>query len=134
MRADITEAIRRFERGEVTHDELPRTVIQIADQLADLVRLSGSVVAGLMSRPRISGAKGALKSVANDASSNVQTARLVLRVAEAAITLGISRSALYELIYKREIGVVRFGSRSIRIPRSEIDRLLADSTIPKLVR
>lgn len=134
MRADITEAMRRFERGEVTRDELPRMVIQIADELADLVRLSGSLVAGLISRPRISGANGALKSVANDAGSNVQTDRLALRVAEAATMLGVSRSALYELIYKREIGVVRLGGRSIRIPRSEIDRLLADSLIPLLVR
>lgn len=134
MRADITEAMRRFERGEVTRDELPRMVIQIADELADLVRLSGSLIAGLMSRPRISGANGTLKSVANDASSSVQPARLALRVAEAATMLGVSRSALYELIYKREIGVVRLGGRSIRIPRSEIDRLLADSLIPRLVR
>jgi excisionase family DNA binding protein len=134
MSADITEAMRRFERGEVTRDELPRMVIQIADELADLVRLSGSLVAGLMSRPRISGASGALKGVANDASSNVQAARIALKVVEAATMLGVSRSALYELIYKREIGVVRLGGRSIRIPRSEIDRLLADSLIPRLVR
>ena len=134
MRADITEAMRRFERGEVTRDELPRMVIQIADELADLVRLGGSLVAGLMSRPRISGANGAPKGVANDASSNVQAARIALKVVEAATMLGISRSALYELIYKREIGVVRLGGRSIRIPRSEIDRLLADSLIPRLAR
>jgi len=134
MRAEISEAMRRFERREVTREELPRMVVQIADELADLVRLSGSVVAGLLSRPRISAANGALKGVSNDASSNAQTARVALRVAEAATMLGVSRSALYELIYKREIGVVRFGRRSIRIPRSEIDRLLADSLIPRLVR
>ena len=135
MRADITEAIGRFERGEVTRDELPRMVIQIADELADLVRLSGSLVAGFISRPRISGANGTLKSVANEPSSNVQAARIALKVVEVAIQmLGVSRSALYELIYKREIGVVRLGGRSIRIPRSEIDRLLADSLIPRLVR
>ena len=134
MRAEITEAIRKFDRGEVTRDELPRIVVQIANELADLVHLSGSVVAGLLSRPRISGVNGSLRGVANDASSNTQTERLALRVAEAATTLGVSRSALYALIYKREIGVVRLGGRSIRIPRSEIDRLLADSLIPRLAR
>src|SRR5260370_462088 len=83
-RTEITEAIRRFDRGEVTRDELPRMVVQIANELADLVHLSGSVVAGLLSRPRVSGVNGSLKGVANDASRNTQTERLALRVAEAA--------------------------------------------------
>lgn len=134
MKTEICDAMRRFERGEVTRDELPKMVAQIGEELADLVRLTGSVVAGLLSRPRIADANGALKGVANDASGNVQAARLTLKVVEAATMLGVSRSALYELIYKREIGVVRLGGRSIRIPRSEIDRLLADSLIPRLVR
>ncbi len=93
MKPDICETIRKVERGEVTRHDLPRIVVQIADDRADLVRLSGSVLAGLLSRPRISGANESLKGVANDAGSNVQTARLALKVAEAAIMLGVSRSA-----------------------------------------
>jgi excisionase family DNA binding protein len=134
MRAEISEAMRRFERGEVAREELPRMVVQIADEFADLVRLSGLVVAGLLSKPRISSANGALKGLFNDASGNVQTARVAFRVAEAATMLSVSRSALYALIYKREIGIVRLGRGSIRVPKSEIYRLLADSPTSPLVR
>jgi excisionase family DNA binding protein len=63
-------------------------------------------------------------------SQRVESEQLVFRVTEAATLLGISRSGLYEMIYKREIGVVRFGNRSIRIPKSEIERFLAGSLIP----
>jgi excisionase family DNA binding protein len=134
VRNEITEAIHKFERGEVTRDDLPRMVVQIADVLADLIRLSGSVLAGLLSRRCISGANGELKGGANDAGSNAHIERVALKVTEAASMLGVSRSALYEMIYKREIGVVRFGNRSIRVPRNEIERLLIESLIPRLVR
>ena len=99
-----------------------------------MVRLSGSVVAGSLSRRRNHCANGWLKEVANDVCASAQTERVALKVADDATMLGVSRSVFYEMIYKREIGVMRFGNRSIRIPRSEIHRLLADSLIPRLVR
>jgi excisionase family DNA binding protein len=125
--------IQRFRRGEVARDDLPRIVHQIANELADLVRLSGAILASVLSQPRISIAnpEGRLY---DRMSQSVGSDRLVFRVTEAAQLLGISRSGLYEMIYKREIGVVRFGNRSIRIPKSEIERLIADSLIPPLAK
>ena len=48
--------------------------------------------------------------------------RLLLRVAEAAEVLAISRSSLYQLIATGEVRTVRLG-RAVRIPSSELRRL-----------
>jgi hypothetical protein len=44
-------------------------LVQIADDLADVVRFTGSALAGLLENPEISSAHGALNGDANDASS-----------------------------------------------------------------
>ena len=47
--------------------------------------------------------------------------------------LGVSNSAMYEMIGKRQIGVLRLGDhRSIRIPKTEIRRLLSENLVPAL--
>ncbi len=125
--------IQRFRRGEAARDDLPRIVHQIANELADLVRLSGAVLASVVGQSRIFIPKVDWR-ISDRMSQNVEPERLVFRVTEAAKLLGISRSGLYEMIHKREIGVVRFGNRSIRIPKSEIERLIADSLIPPLAK
>ena len=48
--------------------------------------------------------------------------RLLLRVAEAAEMLAISRSSLYQLMSAGEVRTVRLG-RTLRIPRRELERL-----------
>ena len=48
--------------------------------------------------------------------------RLLLRVAEAAEMLAISRSSLYQLVAAGEVRTVRLG-RVVRIPRRELERL-----------
>jgi excisionase family DNA binding protein len=48
--------------------------------------------------------------------------RLLLRVAEAAEVLAISRSSLYQLMSSGEVRTVRLG-RTVRIPRRELERL-----------
>ena len=50
--------------------------------------------------------------------------RLLLRVAEAAEVLAISRSSLYQLMSSGEVRTVRLG-RAVRIPRGELERLAA---------
>jgi len=49
-------------------------------------------------------------------------APLLLRVSEAAQLLGVSRSAMYELVASGQVPVVRIG-RSIRVVRSELERI-----------
>ena len=59
--------------------------------------------------------------------------RIALRVKDAAKMLGVSISAMYEMIGKRQIGVLRLGDhRSIRIPNTEIERLLSENLVPAL--
>ena len=48
----------------------------------------------------------------------------VFSVRDAAAVLGVSRSTLYELNKRGEIGFGKVGGRTV-IPRSEIDRVLA---------
>ena len=47
---------------------------------------------------------------------------LLLRVAEAAEVLAISRSSLYQLMSAGEVRTVRLG-RAVRVPRREVERL-----------
>ena len=59
--------------------------------------------------------------------------RVALRVKEGAKMLGVSNSTMYEMIGKRQIGVMRLGDRrSIRIPRTEIEKLLSENLVPAL--
>lgn len=49
-------------------------------------------------------------------------APILLRVAEAARLLSVSRSTMYQLVARGELQVVRIGS-SVRIPRSKLEQL-----------
>lgn len=53
----------------------------------------------------------------------------LLTVNEAAGSLGLAPVTLRAWIAQRRIGVVRLG-RAVRIPLSEIDRLIERSTVP----
>jgi len=53
----------------------------------------------------------------------------LLKVPEAAEQLNMSQKAIWAMIYRREIDVVRIG-RSVRIPLTAIDRLVELGTVP----
>ena len=53
----------------------------------------------------------------------------LLKVPEAADMLALSQKTVWQWIGERRIGVVRLG-RAVRIPQSEIDRLLEEGTTP----
>ena len=53
--------------------------------------------------------------------------RLLLRVEEAAKLLGVGRSKAWELIWARDLPVIRIG-RLVRIPRSELERWITERT------
>jgi excisionase family DNA binding protein len=53
----------------------------------------------------------------------------MLTVREAAARLGLRDSTLRAWIMQRRIGIVRLG-RAIRIPLEEVERLIAEGTIP----
>lgn len=61
----------------------------------------------------------------------MDTTKKLYRVKEAAPELSVSEKTLWTWIYKRQIGFVRIG-RSVRIPQSEIDRLLEENFTPAL--
>ena len=53
----------------------------------------------------------------------------LMKVPEAAELLNISQKAIWAMIYRREIDVVRIG-RSVRIPLTAIDELVERGTVP----
>lgn len=55
--------------------------------------------------------------------------KTLLRVDESADRLGMKVVTIRSWIAKRKIGFVRLG-RSIRIPESEIARLISENTVP----
>jgi len=58
----------------------------------------------------------------------MSNARL-LKVPEAAEVLALSQKTLWQWIGQRRIGVVRLG-RAVRVPVSEIDRLMEEGSTP----
>jgi excisionase family DNA binding protein len=54
----------------------------------------------------------------------------MLRVAEAAQVLGLRPSTIRAWLLRRQIGCVRLSARCVRIPRSEVDRIISDGTVP----
>jgi excisionase family DNA binding protein len=53
----------------------------------------------------------------------------LLKVPEAAAILALSQKGLWQWIYSRRISVVRLG-RAVRVPLSEIERLIEEGTTP----
>lgn len=58
------------------------------------------------------------------------TFQLMLRIPDAAERLGIRSSTVRDWVWKRKIAHVRVGKRMIRIPASEVDRILAAGFVP----
>jgi excisionase family DNA binding protein len=54
----------------------------------------------------------------------------MLRVDEAARELGIKESTVRAWILRRKVSCVRLSARCVRIPRSEVRRLIEQNTIP----
>jgi excisionase family DNA binding protein len=87
-------------------------------------------IASVLRRRGIAVSDGALGGTGADSGYRD---RVALRVKEAAKMLGVSSSARYEMIRKRQIGFLRLGDhRSIRIPKTEIERLLSENLVPAL--
>jgi excisionase family DNA binding protein len=55
----------------------------------------------------------------------------MLTVRQAAERLGLRESTVRAWIAKRRIGVVRLG-RAVRIPPEEVQRLIAEGTVPAM--
>jgi excisionase family DNA binding protein len=61
---------------------------------------------------------------------NRATERRLLRVEEAADLLAVKPSTVRAWLLKRRIGSLRIGGRAVRIPAGEIERIIAEGTIP----
>jgi excisionase family DNA binding protein len=55
----------------------------------------------------------------------------LLKVPEAAEMLALSQKTVWQWVGERRIGVVRLG-RAVRIPLSEIERLMEEGTTPAI--
>ena len=55
----------------------------------------------------------------------------LLKVPEAAEMLALSQKTIWQWIGERRIGVVRLG-RSVRVPLTEIERLMEEGTTPAI--
>lgn len=131
MKTEVSDLIRQLDQaGEITPSDLPWLVTHIVNELGNLIRLSGAAVASVLRTRGIALLDGALGGTGVDSGYRD---RVALRVKDAAKMLGVSISAMYETIGKRQIGVLRLGDhRSIRIPKTEIERLLSENLVPAL--
>jgi hypothetical protein len=117
MRAEISDLIRQLDQaGEIKPSDLPWLVTHIANELGNLIRLSGAAVASVLRTHGIAVPDGALGGTGADSGYRD---RVALRLKEAAKMLSVSNSAMYEMIGKRQIGVSAW---AITV-RSEFQRL-----------
>lgn len=134
MSFELSDFIRQMDSGrEITSDDVPELALLLAHELAALVRLSGSLVATALRMP---GAPiSSPETLIGKDSDNSLTDRVAFRVSECAKMLGVSKSAMYEMINRREIGIIRLGNnRAIRIPKKEIERFLRETFAPPISR
>jgi excisionase family DNA binding protein len=61
---------------------------------------------------------------------NRPTQTRLLRVEEAANLLAVKPSTVRAWLLRRRIGKVRIGRRAVRIPTGEVERIIAEGTIP----
>jgi excisionase family DNA binding protein len=54
----------------------------------------------------------------------------MLTVQEAAESLGLRPSTIRAWLLRRKIGCVRLSARCVRIPFSEVERLIRENTVP----
>jgi excisionase family DNA binding protein len=105
--------------------EAARLIKQLAADLADCVLRAGAILAGMVVRVVQEPSVPTLLTSRSDVKSEIT----VLTVREAAGMLGVSIPGMRLRIARREIAVVRLG-RIIRIPRTEIERLIAENLVP----
>ena len=105
--------------------EAPRLIKQLAADLADCVLRAGAILAGLV----VSVVQDPSVPTLLTSRPVVKSESTALTVREAAGMLGVSIPGMRLRIARREIAVVRLG-RIIRIPRIEIERVLAENLIP----
>jgi excisionase family DNA binding protein len=58
------------------------------------------------------------------------TGQKLLRASEAAELLAVKESTIRAWLLRRKIGIVRVGARAVRIPASEVERLISEGSIP----
>jgi excisionase family DNA binding protein len=134
MSLELSDFIRQMDDGrEITSDDVPDLALLIANEVATLVRLSGSIVASVLRRHGSPIASP--EALRTKGSANGFRDRVAFRVRECAKMLGVSNSAMYEMINRREIGIIRLGdNRAIRIPKKEIERFLKETFVPPISR
>lgn len=54
----------------------------------------------------------------------------ILTVQEAAVRLGLRPSTIRKWVLRRQIGIVRPGCRAVRVPASEVNRILRQGYRP----
>jgi excisionase family DNA binding protein len=68
----------------------------------------------------------------SDMDVRQQVHRGVITIPEAARVLGLKEATIRAWILRRKISYCKIGSKSVRIPTSEIDRILQENVVPAL--
>ena len=62
--------------------------------------------------------------------THIANENLLLRVVEAARLLGVQESTMRAWLLSRRVSRVKLGPRCVRIPASEVQRLIAEGMVP----
>jgi excisionase family DNA binding protein len=132
MKSQASELIGRLgPSGELKVEDAPRFVRELASEFADFVRLTGAAFAAIL-EARLSRPSAPPPQVTAPPPTMAVPARndkAALTVKEVAVMFGVAESTVRLWIGRRDIAVIRLG-RSVRIPKTEINRVMSENTVP----
>ncbi len=132
MKSQASQLVGRLgPNGELKIEDAPQFVRELASELADFVRLAGAAFAAIL-EARLSRPSAPPPQVTAPPPTIAVPARndkAALTVKEVAVMFGVAESTVRLWIGRRDIAVIRLG-RSVRIPKTEINRVMSENTVP----
>ncbi len=132
MKSQASQLVGRLgPSGELKVEDAPRFVRELASEFGDFVRLTGAAFAAILEARlgRPSAPPPQVTAPPPTMAVPPRNDKAALTVKEVAVMFGVAESTVRLWIGRRDIAVIRLG-RSVRIPKTEINRLISENTIP----
>jgi excisionase family DNA binding protein len=132
MKSQASQLVGRLgPNGELKIEDAPQFVRELAGDLADFVRLAGAAFAAILEARlnRPSAPPPQVTVPPPTLALPTRNDKAALTVKEVAVMFGVAEGTVRLWIGRRDIAVIRLG-RSVRIPKTEINRVMSENTVP----
>jgi len=139
MKSQASHLVGRLgPNGELKIEDAPQFVRELASDLADFVRLAGAAFAAILEArlnrpstppPQVTAPPPQVTAPPPAMALPARNDKAALTVKEVAVIFGVAEGTVRLWIGRRDIAVIRLG-RSVRIPKTEINRVMSENTVP----